>query len=96
MLIFIYSRKSLYTKKGRSVENQVEMCKEYIFRTISDIKPEDIVVYEDEDFTGKDTDRPQFQKMMIDIKRKNLILLFVIWSIELVAVLMIFLLWLKV
>ncbi len=71
MLIFIYSRKSLYTKKGRSVENQVEMCKEYIFRTISDIKPEDIVVYEDEDFTGKDTDRPQFQKMMNDIKKKK-------------------------
>lgn len=71
MLIYTYSRKSLYTKKGRSVENQVEICKEYIFRNISDVKPEDIVVYEDEDFTGKDTNRPQFQKMMNDIKKKK-------------------------
>lgn len=27
MLIFIYSRKSVFTGKGESIQNQVEMCK---------------------------------------------------------------------
>ncbi|KAK8835448.1 hypothetical protein M9Y10_004552 [Tritrichomonas musculus] len=71
MLIFIYSRKSIYTEKGKSVENQIEMCKEYILKNIKGAKPEDIVIYEDEGFSGKNTNRPQFQKMIADSKKQK-------------------------
>ena len=68
MRIFIYSRKSVYTGKGESVENQIEMCKEYISTKIAQNSSPEIVVYEDEGFSGKNTNRPQFQKMLRDIK----------------------------
>ncbi len=64
----IYSRKSVYTGKGESVENQIEMCKSYIFANYPGTTDADITVYEDEGFSGKNLDRPQFQKMMRDVK----------------------------
>jgi site-specific DNA recombinase len=66
--IFIYSRKSVYTGKGESVENQIEMCKEYIFTKLPDADQAVITVYEDEGFSAKNTDRPHFQQMLRDIK----------------------------
>lgn len=71
MLIYNYSRKSVYTEKGKSIENQIEMCKEYILKNIKGAKPEDIVVYEDEGFSGGNTNRPQFQKMIADSKKQK-------------------------
>lgn len=68
MRIFIYSRKSVYTGKGESVENQIEMCKEYIATKLSLADKAEITVYEDEGFSAKNTDRPQFQQMLRDIK----------------------------
>ncbi len=68
MKIFIYSRKSVYTGKGESVENQIEMCKEYIFTKLPDADQAVITVYEDEGFSAKNTDRPHFQQMLRDIK----------------------------
>lgn len=68
MRIFIYSRKSIYTGKGESVENQIEMCKEYIATNLSLDDKAEIIVYEDEGFSAKNTDRPQFQQMLRDIK----------------------------
>ncbi|WFR55412.1 recombinase family protein [Anaerocolumna sp. AGMB13025] len=68
MKIFIYSRKSVYTGKGESVENQIEMCKEYITAKLSSTDKAVITVYEDEGFSAKNTDRPQFQQMIRDIK----------------------------
>jgi site-specific DNA recombinase len=38
---------------------------------IPSAKNEDITIYEDEDFSGKDTNRSQFKKMMNDIKKKK-------------------------
>lgn len=67
--IAIYSRKSVYTNKGESIENQIEMCKQYIFSKIENVTPKDITVYEDEGFSAKSTDRPQFQKMINDINK---------------------------
>lgn len=63
--VAIYSRKSKFTGKGDSVENQVEMCKNYI--NTMKIKA-DFIIYEDEGFTGGNLDRPQFKKLMNDIK----------------------------
>ena len=47
------------------------MCKEYILKNIKGAKLEDIVIYEDEGFSGKNTNRPQFQKMIADSKKQK-------------------------
>ena len=67
MKFFIYSRKSVYTGKGESIGNQVDMCKEYIFSKFDGITSDDITIYEDEGFSAKNTDRPDFQCMLRDI-----------------------------
>lgn len=69
MKIAIYSRKSKFTGKGESIDNQVEMCKEYANKHFNNI--EEFIIYEDEGFSGGDTDRPKFQKMIIDAKKKK-------------------------
>ena len=69
MKIFIYSRKSKWTGRGESVENQLTMCREYIQYNIEGADKAEIVEYEDEGYSGKNTNRPQFQKMMSDIKQ---------------------------
>ena len=66
MKIAIYSRKSKFTGKGDSIENQIEMCKEYISNYIG--KDVEFIVYEDEGFSGGTIDRPQFKKLMHDVK----------------------------
>ena len=59
----IYSRKSLFTGKGESVENQIQLCMEYAaFHFGSTV--EDCDIFEDEGFSAKDTERPQFQAML--------------------------------
>ncbi len=47
MLIAIYSRKSKWTGKGDSVENQLIMCKEYIAMFIEGGGSAEIIEYED-------------------------------------------------
>ncbi len=66
--IAIYSRKSKFTGKGESIGNQIEMCKNYIRLHYPGFAEEDILVYEDEGYSGKNTQRPQFKKMMSDGK----------------------------
>lgn len=56
--IAIYSRKSKFTGKGDSIENQIEMCREYIRMHFPDSEQLDISVYEDEGVSGKNLDRP--------------------------------------
>ena len=69
MRFFIYSRKSKYTGKGESVENQIELCRDYIRLHHPDTTEGDILVFEDEGFSGKSLDRPQFQAMMNEHKK---------------------------
>ena len=69
--IFIYSRKSKWTGRGESVENQITMCQDYIQYNIEGAKQAEITVFEDEGYSGKNTNRPQFQKMMKEIKKGN-------------------------
>ncbi len=63
-VIAIYSRKSKFTGKGESIDNQVELCKEYIRMHYGDDAVDKIVVYEDEGFSGGNLNRPDFKKMM--------------------------------
>lgn len=67
--IFIYSRKSKWTGRGESIENQVQMCRDYIERYIPEAQNADIRVFEDEGYSGKNTKRPEFQKMMKEVKQ---------------------------
>lgn len=69
MIAAIYSRKSKFSEKGESVENQIEMCKEYLRRNYS--KVEDIRIYEDEGFSGGNINRPEFKKLLIDAKKNK-------------------------
>lgn len=67
--IAIYSRKSKYTGKGESTHNQIEACKRKIKFTFENENLEnDILIYEDEGFTGYNTNRPSFQKMLQDVR----------------------------
>ena len=68
----IYSRKSKFTGKGESIENQIELCRQYIFSNYSGTEENDIVVFEDEGFSGKNTDRPQFKSMMKMMETKEI------------------------
>lgn len=69
MKIAIYSRKSKFTDKGDSIENQIEMCKEYAEKHF---KTElEYLIYEDEGFSGKDTNRSRFQDMLRDAKERK-------------------------
>lgn len=68
MNVAIYSRKSRFTGKGESIENQIELCREYINRNYSNTN---ILIYEDEGFSAATTDRPQFKKLLSDSKQKK-------------------------
>lgn len=68
-MIAIYSRKSKYTGKGESIANQIELCKQYIKLHFGN---DEYAIYEDEGFSGKNTDRPQFKAMMLEIDKGNI------------------------
>jgi len=70
MKVAIYSRKSIFTGKGDSIENQIELCKEYCSRNYIDEKIE-YTVYEDEGFSGGNTNRPQFQQLLKNAAAKK-------------------------
>ncbi|KRQ87800.1 DNA-invertase hin [Caloramator mitchellensis] len=63
----IYSRKSKYTGKGESIDNQISICKDYLER----MGISDYLIYEDEGFSGKNVKRPEFQRMLKDAKAKK-------------------------
>lgn len=67
----VYSRKSRFTGKGESIENQIELCRRYINLNYPNASEKNIFIYEDEGFSGGNTDRPQFKKMMDDASEKK-------------------------
>lgn len=69
MKIAIYSRKSKFTGKGESIGNQIEMCKEYCNKNYDNSL--EYIVYEDEGFSGGNTNRPKFQKLLKDASDKK-------------------------
>ncbi len=79
MRIAIYSRKSKFTGKGESIENQIEMCENYIKTHFE--SETDISVFEDEGFSGKNLNRPMFKSMM-DIELKNPFDLIIVYRLD--------------
>lgn len=70
--IAIYSRKSKFTGKGESIENQVEICKSRIKSQYPDISESDILIFEDEGFSGGNMNRPKFKEMMRLVKENKI------------------------
>ena len=69
-IFIIYSRKSKFTGKGESIENQIDMCKKRLKDKYGEIDDQ-IIIFQDEGFTGYNTNRPGFKNMMTMIKTKN-------------------------
>ncbi|WP_051569304.1 recombinase family protein [Alkaliphilus transvaalensis] len=58
----IYARKSKATDTGESIQNQLERCRAYAF-----MKGWEVIEYYDEDYSGGNTNRPAFQRMLQEI-----------------------------
>lgn len=69
MNIGIYARKSVYSDKSDSIEAQIKICKEYAY---NNYKVSLIVEYEDEGFSGANTDRPGFNNLIQDIESNKI------------------------
>ena len=70
MKIAIYSRKSVFTGKGESIENQIQLCTDYINSHYS-ISKDNIFVYQDEGYSGGNMNRPMFKKLLDDANNKK-------------------------
>jgi len=66
--IAIYSRKSKQTDQGDSIANQIAMCKDYANAHFDNCE---FYIYEDEGFSGGNTDRPMFKQLIKDIDKKR-------------------------
>lgn len=64
---FVYARKSIHMDKSESIKNQILTCKNYITSNYPDVSEDEIKVYTDDGFSGKDTNRPRYELMMQDI-----------------------------
>ncbi len=60
--IAIYSRKSKFSGRGESIDNQIELGKEYVRVHFGEKAVRGIAVYEDEGFSGGDLNRPALKK----------------------------------
>ena len=58
----IYARQSIDKKDSISIESQIEFCK-------YELRGGNCREYQDKGYSGKNTDRPQFQMLVEDIKR---------------------------
>lgn len=70
--VAIYSRKSKFTGKGESIGNQIELCKQSIHLFYPDLSDDDILIFEDEGFSGGNTNRPQFQEMLKQCRQRQI------------------------
>lgn len=59
--VAIYSRKSVYIEGSVSIQTQIEMCKEYTVKKYSNVS---FSIFEDEGFSGGNTNRPAFQQLL--------------------------------
>ena len=70
--IAIYGRKSVKSEKGDSIKNQLTKCREYVKLTAKNDEELVFAEYKDEGFTGANTFRPGFQKLIRDIEQSKI------------------------
>lgn len=68
----VYSRKSKFTGKGESTANQVQLCLRYLENQGKNLEDPGYKIYEDEGFSGGNTERPGFKEMMEDIREQKI------------------------
>ena len=61
-MVAIYARQSVDKKDSISVETQIEECKKKISLS------EEYEIFIDKGFSGKSTERPDFQRMLLKVK----------------------------
>lgn len=59
---FIYARQSVDKEDSISIESQIELC-------LRESTSKDNKIFKDKGYSGKNTDRPDFQQMMSEIRR---------------------------
>jgi len=69
MVAAIYSRKSIFTGKGESIENQIALCRDYAEKYL---KVDEFLIYEDEGYSGGNTNRPKFKEFIKDVEAKKI------------------------
>ena len=60
-MIAIYARQSIDKKESLSIEGQIEACK-------NKVNTEHCIIYSDKGFSGKNTERPDLQRLLQDIE----------------------------
>lgn len=67
--IAIYARKSRFVARSESVSTQVTLCREHCDRLFPG---SEFIIYDaDEGYSGKNTERPDFQRLVEDIKSRR-------------------------
>ena len=56
----VYARQSLDKKDSLSIQAQIELCRKQA--------DDDVIIYKDKGFSGKNTNRPAFENMMADVQ----------------------------
>lgn len=67
--IAIYARQSVDKKDSLSIETQIEHCENNINSKLNELP---IEVYADKGYSGKNTIRPEFQRLLSDIKENKI------------------------
>ena len=62
----IYSRKSKFSATGESIGNQIQLCKDYADNILKTLNITDFIIYEDEGYSGGNTNRPEFKRLLKD------------------------------
>ncbi len=75
-----YGRKSVYSDKSDSVDNQQKMCRDFVNFKFSDCI-DSFECYSDEGFTGANTNRPGLQRLLSDISN-DLIDVLVVYQLD--------------
>ena len=68
-IIAIYTRKSKATNKGESIENQINLCKNYISKIFFEDEVKIEIYNEGEGFSGGDSTRKKFNELIQDAKK---------------------------
>ncbi|MDR2939543.1 MAG: recombinase family protein [Clostridiales bacterium] len=69
--IAVYARKSKITEACDSINNQIQLCKQYVCLHLAG-QEINFIIYQDEGFSGGDTERPMFLKLISDIQNNLL------------------------